>query len=137
MSLDASQQPTRQFREPRVYTDDVNSLWAAIQANQRDIAEAKLSTTQALGVMSTQLATIQTTVINLQKLLEQKQDRDEDNTYRAWQNERYHQQRAYPQEQMAQRNSNSMLDQTRAFQLQALMMVLTPFLSILLVKLFG
>lgn len=93
-----------------MYQEDRDSLWSAIQANQKDIADSKLATAQALGVMSTQLATIQATVSNMTKLLENKQDREEDKTYRAWQNDRY--QLISPAAQQAQRYSMNVNIQT-------------------------
>lgn len=77
---------TRQFRDPTA-----DALWSAMRAQEKELAEAKLATAQALGVMSAQLASIQTTINSLAKLLEKKQDRDEDTTYRAWQQDRYSQ----------------------------------------------
>ena len=115
MVQDASQQqPARQFREPRnVYQEDRDALWGAIQANQREIAEAKLSTVQALGTLSSQVVSLQASMITterLEKMLASKADRSEERTYRDWQADRY--QLVSPAAQQAQRYSMNVNIQT-------------------------
>lgn len=103
--MDVAQQSHRQFRDP-----GADALWVAIQDNQRELAEAKLSTAQSFGVLTAQLATLQATVNGMAKLLENKQDRDEDKTYRAWQQDRYSQ--ISPQAQQASKYSRNIDIQT-------------------------
>lgn len=110
-------------------------VWAAIAATQQRIAEVELKTAQALGQISSQISALQASMITaerLERMLANKVDRDEESTWRGWQGDRYREVRSWPGEMREQRNSGYQAEQTRSSQTQAIMSIITPFLSVAL-----
>ena len=118
-------------------------VWAAIEANQQRISEVELSLTRQLGQISSQIASLSAGMITEQRfeqLLERKQEQEE-RTWRGWNIDSIQQLRGYPAQRREEANAHYMREQTHAFQMQAifagLAIVLSPLLSVLVVKLFG
>ena len=121
--------------QPREHQGGLGEIWTAIQQTQQRIADVELKNAQALGQISTQIAAIQASMITIERLermLSSKVDRDEEFTWRGWQGDRYREVRAYPVEMQNQRNSGYMADQTHSSHTQAIMSMITPFLSVVL-----
>lgn len=133
---------SRSEREQPMHQRDpyggLGDVWNAIQVNQQRISDVELGMTRAFGQLSTQIATLSTSVENLKTLVVGKVDRGEEQVRWRWDDERYQGLQGHPAELRAQRGLYYQADQTRTYHVQTwllgLTLVLSPILSVIAAK---